>query len=109
MSVLAMTNFIPERKVKATVEILKVSTGEKRYYETEVYFAGSDHFAYEPGEFMDYIWTEGNYACDCNRAIFFGDKTVDEIMHEGQCGNVLYKIPKIVTEDGIEILIDKIK
>lgn len=23
------------------------------------------------GEFSDYIWSEGNYSCDCNRSLFF--------------------------------------
>jgi hypothetical protein len=23
------------------------------------------------GEFDDFIWSEGNYSCDCNRSLFF--------------------------------------
>jgi hypothetical protein len=23
------------------------------------------------GEFSDFIWSEGNYSCDCNRSLFF--------------------------------------
>lgn len=28
-------------------------------------------FCQEDGQFQDYIWREGNYACDCNRGDFF--------------------------------------
>jgi hypothetical protein len=31
-------------------------------------------FKYEYPWDGDYIWAMGNYSCDCNRAIFFGDE-----------------------------------
>lgn len=30
-------------------------------------------FTNDNGEPNDFIWSEGNYACDCNRAMFFHD------------------------------------
>jgi hypothetical protein len=41
-----------------TVHITEVATGETRTHR-------------ENGEFQEFLWTEGNYACDCNRALFF--------------------------------------
>ena len=44
----------------STVEIRRNETGETRKYEYEYPWDG------------DYIWTDGNYSCDCNRRLFFG-------------------------------------
>lgn len=47
-------------------------------------------------------WEDGNYSCDCNRSIFFGDRTMndDHVCSRGKysvnlinpvCGTVVYK------------------
>ena len=48
----------------------------------------------------DFIWTEGNYACDCNRFLFFeragGREPGDD---EGPCGHTGYTL---LLPDGTE-------
>lgn len=51
-----------------TVEIRKNETGEIRLMR-DLDWHG------------DFIWSEGNYSCDCNRSSFFGD---DEDCSEGK-------------------------
>lgn len=41
-------------------------------------------------ETMFYMWTEGNYSCDCNRAIFFGDCDCEEDPCPHVCGETAY-------------------
>jgi hypothetical protein len=54
------------QRVEAVAHIRNNSTGEVRLYKTdELLEDGSPH----PNTF---IWEEGNYSCDCNRALFFG-------------------------------------
>jgi hypothetical protein len=36
----------------------------------------------EDGEFDDFWWSEGNGSCDCNRNLFWNDKT-------GECGDMI--------------------
>ena len=45
------------------VTILDTHTGETVTYEDEHYF--DDEYD------SDFIWDEGNFSCDCNRALFF--------------------------------------
>jgi hypothetical protein len=51
--------------VRVVARIRHEATGQIRYYDCDQIL--------EPGERdpNDYIWSEGNYACDCNRMIFF--------------------------------------
>lgn len=44
---------------------LKVEILDTEQNLTRIYHTGWD------GEFSEYIWREGNYACDCNRSLFF--------------------------------------
>ena len=56
------------------IAITKVATGETRYVD----------FSFE---YLDYMWEEGNYSCDCNREMFFeraGGKEVDATCSEGR-------------------------
>lgn len=76
------------------VHIMRVSTGEVRVYNY-------------PGEWdygHDYMWSDGNYGCDCNRSLFFA-RAGGEPDDETQCGETAFKIVKI-TQDGKEIDID---
>ncbi len=52
--------------------------------------------------FGDFIWEEGNYACDCNRQLFF-ERSVDpewDTDEEHTCGDGRYLIMSIYLEDG---------
>lgn len=53
-----------------------------------------------------FIWEEGNFACDCNRALFFERaKTGDQAAWpETPCGNDLYKLDKLVVRETGEIV-----
>lgn len=96
-----------ETEVNAKIEILRVSTGEKRLYDSLVHFVNSDDdWRGERGSFLDFIWTEGNFACDCNRASFFYSAANEEEPDELPCGSTAYKIPRIICEDGRIIEID---
>lgn len=63
------------------------STGEVRLYEA---LGTLDE---NPGWPSTYIWEEGNYACDCNRALFFGyavGLTYEQIDHP--CGEGAFSV-----------------
>jgi hypothetical protein len=50
---------------------------------------------YEFGEFM---WVEGSYSCDCNRALFF--YAHDEEAYNQTCGEKDFSITDVHLEDG---------
>jgi hypothetical protein len=40
-----------------------------------------------------FIWTDGNYGCDCNRHIFFNKDGLNNINYEDvECGEKLYRL-----------------
>lgn len=46
---------------------------------------GTVGYTDENGQFEDYIWSEGNFACDCNRAAFlYGPDSVEH--QDAECG-----------------------
>jgi GH43 family beta-xylosidase len=47
-------------------------------------------------EFSDFIWSEGNYSCDCNREIFFC-LARDESETNEDCGESRYSVR--ITDD----------
>lgn len=48
---------------------------------------------------VEYSWTDGNYGCDCNRAIFFaGDDDADIT-----CGSTAYSIRVTDSKTGAEL------
>jgi hypothetical protein len=49
-------------------------------------------------EFSEFIWSEGNYSCDCNRHIFFTNR--DEMEHP--CGEDKYTVVDVTTLDGLK-------
>lgn len=61
------------------VAIRKNSTGEVREYIYDG--AWEDHHLF--------MWTEGNYSCDCNRADFFASVVGEEI-EDQPCGEAEY-------------------
>lgn len=70
----------------------------RRYYEPDlVWHAGDSH--------PEFIWEEGNFACDCNRDLFFGrsvdpdyDRDDDE---SARCGRERYSIRIVDGRDHI--------
>lgn len=74
------------------VYIRLVDTGEVRRFR-EVQRVG-------PAGWSDYIWSEGNYACDCNRFMFF-ERAVGNEPHPGEsrCGDDRFCIDRIVRVD----------
>lgn len=47
----------------------------------------------------EYLWSEGNFGCDCNRALFFA-RAVDEDPDDDEtpCGSTAFRIR--ITENG---------
>ncbi len=75
------------------IEIRKNSTGEVRLIKQGMKW-------HENSEFF---WTEGNYACDCNRHNEF---VGGEGGLEFPCGSVEYTVIRAIFEDGSEIKLD---
>lgn len=48
---------------------------------------------------VEYIWTVGNYGCDCNRHLLFNrERLGDSELHK--CGDEAYSLVRIESEDG---------
>lgn len=58
---------------------------------------------YENDYYGEFIWSEGNYSCDCNRAIFFANTDEDD---ECECGDTRYTV-RIIAKDGSGVLYDE--
>lgn len=43
----------------------------------------------------DFVWSDGNFACDCNRDIFFNGDSPDDF----ECSNHIYTILSIHNND----------
>lgn len=50
-----------------------------------------------------YLWTEGNYSCDCNRSLFFLPEEYD-INKMMPCGDVAFKLFCIINVDTEKVL-----
>lgn len=72
-----------------------VATGEE---------AWTDEFPGDEPAGTDYIWTEGNYACDCNRRLFFelarGRARPDDYPR----GDTAYELVEIRRDDGAVLM-----
>ena len=78
------------------VLLRKNSTGEVREID-----GGEWH------EASEFLWTEGNFSCDCNRAILFERAVGKEIDDdESVCGYTAYTAIKAFRADGVEIKLD---
>lgn len=72
--------------------------GETREYHDE----WPDSFS---GEGLEFMWTDGNYACDCNRALFWNRiKGKDD--PDVPCGDGEYVVPYLTLANGTRIWID---
>jgi hypothetical protein len=49
-----------------------------------------------------FIWGDGNYACDCNRALFFAS-VVGEDDPDRECGSEVYSL-RVLSTDGAHVL-----
>lgn len=50
----------------------------------------------------DYMWGDGNYSCDCNRALFFARAVNEDEPEETPCGDELYTVK--ITDDAGRVL-----
>jgi len=89
--------------------ITEVSTRKTRYLE-ETWTKWKDSYAGDMFYPEIYLWSEGNYSCDCNRAIFFwraGPKDEPEPEIE-RCSNKDYWV-EIRELDGTLVYADEEK
>lgn len=75
-----------------TISIKKNATGEVRSYPSTLN-------ADECGDHTMWIWEEGNYACDCNRALFFARASEEDEDWEHPCTDGEYSV-NIVASSG---------
>lgn len=85
------------------VHIIRNSTGEERVYVHDYPQATGPW----DDEMDDYLWTEGNYGCDCNRASFFAEAGKEEGAEDFPCGEGAYSIPYLELPDGRKVEIDR--
>ncbi len=78
-----LDKFFPPKPVESCIAVFlrELSTGKTKVY----YSVGS----FENGKFGDFLWSRGNYACDCNRSIL-GD------FPNHDCGDYRIMIDKII-------------
>ena len=57
-------------------------------------------------ETADYIWTDGNFGCDCNRALLFARAAGEPDPENSACGETAFAAIKAVLESGEEIELD---
>lgn len=85
------------------IEILDARTGE-----TAAFFDQGSIWE-EDGELNDYMWAEGNYSCDCNRALFWHRAQGIDISPDAvACSNDRY-FAKATRLDTGEIVFDEIE
>lgn len=79
----------------ATVTILDTETGKMATYE--------DKFPEGPWSKGDeYLWTDGNFGCDCNRHIFFAQARGEGSAEERKCGDDRFQVQIVC--DGVTVL-----
>jgi hypothetical protein len=74
------------------VHILDEQTGEVVVYKSE----GYDDDDEPPGTFNPFIWCDGNFSCDCNRALFFAEAAGRPRPEDSPCTETRYRIVQIV-------------
>ena len=84
--------------VKILVYIRNNMTGEVRKHDDEVWWDGDYP--------SDYMWSEGNYSCDCNRYLFFQrakGESEDNVPH---CGENMYSVNIVNPKNGASLYCD---
>ena len=74
-----------DNRVDVLVHIRKNETGEVRIYKDDLYL-DEDNL---PNTF---IWEDGNYACDCNRRLFFARVNDEDEDWESGCSDTEYSV-----------------
>ena len=74
--------------VKIVALIRKNETSEIREYKDEVWWDCNEPYDDYPNDFM---WSEGNYSCDCNRYLFF-QRAKGENEDNDECGDDKYSV-----------------
>ena len=77
------------------VEIISVADGSLRKYH--------DPDAWD--DISEYMWSDGNYGCDCNRSLFFARAAGIEPEHADKCGDSAYLV-RITDDAGKELYAD---
>jgi hypothetical protein len=54
-----------------------------------------------------YLWTEGNFGCDCNRHLDFERAADHDPGDDWPCGELAYTVIKAILPTGQEIAIDE--
>lgn len=88
-----------ERPIRVT--ITDTTTGESRTFDD----TGTWGNEYGDTGFQDYIWSEGNYGCDCNREIFFR-RVKDEDDSQRKCGEGRFTLRIVDPATGEELYAD---
>jgi hypothetical protein len=78
------------------IYIRKEATKEVRTY--------TDPHPWEAGS--DYLWSDGNYGCDCNRHLFFERAAGHEPNEDCECGEEAYML-RIEDDSGKELYRDE--
>lgn len=91
-----------------TVHIRNNETGEVRHYRSDDVLTYAYPESREPDQL--WIWKEGNYSCDCNRALYFC-RAADEAEIDVPCDvdgkPRAYSVTHVTLDDGREISIDE--
>lgn len=81
--------------MKYTAHIRRNADGEVRQYHAD-----------QPDEYLDsleFSWSENNFACDCNRHLFFERAVTPDYDEQFPCGERAYRVLKIELADGTTI------
>lgn len=77
---------------KYTVYLRNNETGEERGVENDGPW----------NKTTEYLWTDGNFGCDCNRALLFASAKAEKNPQRA-CGDGGFLIVKVVLDDGTEL------
>jgi hypothetical protein len=88
---------IPKGAGSYLVALENSMTGEVRFYRQDFYW----------DDFAEFMWTEGNFACDCNRAMMFQRANGEEATWDHPCGDVLYTALYAQLPDGTKIPLEE--
>lgn len=83
--------------VKIDVHLLRVSDGVERVYHTDGILEDDDE------TLSTFIWRDGNFACDCNRQLFFeraGGESIEYEDGEPECSDGQYIVWIVNPADG---------
>lgn len=87
--------------MRYTFRIRDNTTGEERIY--------AEDFDWDDEGLMLFQWGENNYACDCNRGLFFARAAGEEPdldLDDCPCGNERFAVLSALGEDGVTVPVD---